>query len=101
MKRYDSTALKLRLRVCVIPCMLLYVFFQTEKKADNFQSVLQVEFDGTVLGESDKKQADSVRKCVDYNFTCSFRCARDAQSLSNMAQKPVICKPSFKCYSGR
>ncbi|XP_068171036.1 cilia- and flagella-associated protein 70 [Antennarius striatus] len=62
----------------------------TEKKADNFQSVLQVEFDGTVLGESDKKQADSVRKCVDYNFTCSFHCTKDAQALSNIAQKPVI-----------
>ncbi|XP_068614939.1 cilia- and flagella-associated protein 70-like, partial [Brachionichthys hirsutus] len=62
----------------------------TEKKADSFQSVLQVEYDGAVVGESDKKQADPLRECVDYSFTCSFHCSKDAQALSNMAQKPVI-----------
>uniref|UniRef100_A0A665WFD9 Cilia and flagella associated protein 70 n=1 Tax=Echeneis naucrates TaxID=173247 RepID=A0A665WFD9_ECHNA len=60
------------------------------KKADNFLSFLKVEVDGMVLGESDKKQFNPVEQCVDFNFTCSFRCRNDIQALSDMANKPVI-----------
>uniref|UniRef100_A0A665WFE7 Cilia and flagella associated protein 70 n=1 Tax=Echeneis naucrates TaxID=173247 RepID=A0A665WFE7_ECHNA len=45
---------------------------------------------GMVLGESDKKQFNPVEQCVDFNFTCSFRCRNDIQALSDMANKPVI-----------
>lgn len=76
--------------------------FQKEKKADISQVVLLVEFDEAVRGTSDNKQVDPVENCVDFNFTCCLTCSRDAQTLTNIAQKPIICKMShFPRYTGQ
>ncbi|XP_047435842.1 cilia- and flagella-associated protein 70 [Mugil cephalus] len=60
------------------------------KKSSNFQSFLHVVFDETVLGESERKQADPVEHRVDYDFTCDFHCSNDTRALSDIAHRPVI-----------
>ncbi|XP_065327620.1 cilia- and flagella-associated protein 70 [Pelmatolapia mariae] len=60
------------------------------KRGDSFQSLVRVEFDGTLLGESDEKQGNPMQDCIDYKFTCIFRCPNDAQALSDIAQKPIV-----------
>ncbi|XP_029702607.1 cilia- and flagella-associated protein 70 isoform X2 [Takifugu rubripes] len=61
-----------------------------EKKADGYQVVLLAEFDETLLGNSGNVQVDPVENCVDFNFTCCLSCSSDAQTLTDLAQKPVI-----------
>lgn len=81
--------------------------FQKEKKSDVSPVVLLVEFDETVRGTSENKQVDPVENCVDFNFTCYLTCSHDVQTLTNIAQKPIICKMShfpkhtgqFNCWS--
>uniref|UniRef100_A0A3P8RKR9 Cilia and flagella associated protein 70 n=1 Tax=Amphiprion percula TaxID=161767 RepID=A0A3P8RKR9_AMPPE len=58
--------------------------------SDSFQSFVTVGIEGTLLGESDRKPVDPVEQCVDYNFTCSFPCLKDAEALSDIAQKLII-----------
>lgn len=50
------------------------------------------EFDETVLGNSGNVEVDPVENCADFNFTCCLSCSSDAQTLTDLAQKPVICK---------
>ncbi|XP_029981213.1 cilia- and flagella-associated protein 70 [Sphaeramia orbicularis] len=59
-------------------------------KKDNFQSFVRVEVDGSLLGESEKKQGDPVEKQVSYDFTCSFHCSNDAQTLTDISHKLII-----------
>ncbi|XP_054892965.1 cilia- and flagella-associated protein 70 isoform X2 [Poeciliopsis prolifica] len=59
------------------------------KKGDSFLSFLQVSIEEMNLGESGKKQANPVKHTIDYDFTCSFNPPNDAQSFSDILQKPV------------
>uniref|UniRef100_A0A3Q2TTM0 Cilia and flagella associated protein 70 n=1 Tax=Fundulus heteroclitus TaxID=8078 RepID=A0A3Q2TTM0_FUNHE len=59
------------------------------KKTDSLQSFLQVELDGVMVGESQKKHANLLEQVVDYDFTCSFDPPKDAQAFSIIAQKPI------------
>lgn len=67
---------------------------QKEKKADDCQVALLAEFDESVLGTSGNVQVDPVENCADFNFTCCLSCSSDAQTLTDLAQKPLICKTS-------
>ncbi|XP_047218284.1 cilia- and flagella-associated protein 70 isoform X2 [Girardinichthys multiradiatus] len=58
------------------------------KTTHSFHSFLQVAMGGVMLGESDKKHVNNVEH-VDYDFTCSFNPPNDAQTFSDIAQKPI------------
>ncbi|XP_060924573.1 cilia- and flagella-associated protein 70 [Limanda limanda] len=60
------------------------------KKADIFQSFLQVEVDNVLLGESENKQYDPEEQRVNYDLTCNYSCRDDAQGLSHMVNHPII-----------
>ncbi|KAM3868524.1 cilia- and flagella-associated protein 70 [Diretmus argenteus] len=60
-------------------------------KPDHIKTYVRAERDGVVLGESARQQQDvSVEWSVDYDFTCSFPCSDAAQTLDDIAHKPVI-----------
>ncbi|KAM8893823.1 cilia- and flagella-associated protein 70 isoform 3-T3 [Spinachia spinachia] len=60
------------------------------KKTGVFQSSVQVEVDGNVLGESEKKEVEQVAQHVEYDFTCGLLCRGDAEALSQLLSKPLI-----------
>ncbi|XP_077941972.1 cilia- and flagella-associated protein 70 isoform X3 [Gasterosteus aculeatus] len=60
------------------------------KKTGVFRSSVQVEVDGNVLGESEKKEVPQVAQRVDYDFTCGLLCRGDAEALSELLSKPLI-----------
>uniref|UniRef100_A0A673NGF1 Uncharacterized protein n=1 Tax=Sinocyclocheilus rhinocerous TaxID=307959 RepID=A0A673NGF1_9TELE len=58
-------------------------------RTDSCLSFVRVEFNGCVLGDSQKLDVP-VDKDVVYNFTCSFECSEVAHTLDDVAHKPVI-----------
>uniref|UniRef100_A0A3B4BBC9 Uncharacterized protein n=1 Tax=Periophthalmus magnuspinnatus TaxID=409849 RepID=A0A3B4BBC9_9GOBI len=44
---------------------------------------------GTVLGESEKRVRHLSETCFNYEFSCSFQCARDPQAIAELARKLV------------
>nr|XP_057902112.1 cilia- and flagella-associated protein 70 [Doryrhamphus excisus] len=60
------------------------------KKAGNLQSLVRVEMNGAVVGESEKKPVDPTALFIQYDYTCSFVCCNDALPLNDIAHKPVI-----------
>ncbi|KAI2666862.1 Cilia- and flagella-associated protein 70 [Labeo rohita] len=63
-------------------------------RTDSCLSFVRVEFNGCVLGDSQKLDVP-VDKDVVYNFTCSFECSEVAHKLDDVAHKPVIRQCSF------
>ena len=69
------------------------VYFQQGNKHEPLHHLVRVEFNGALVGESDRRQeVDVIEGVVDYDFSCSFRCPDDRHSLDDMAHKPLICK---------
>ncbi|KAL2101966.1 hypothetical protein ACEWY4_003727 [Coilia grayii] len=58
-------------------------------RAESFLSFVRAEFNGALLGDSQKLEA-VVDETVDYNFSCSFECSDAAHTLDDLAHKPVI-----------
>lgn len=74
---------------------------QQGKKTGVFRSSVQVEVDGNVLGESEKKEVPQVAQRVDYDFTCGLLCRGDAEALSELLSKPLIRKPCPRTRPGK
>ncbi|XP_056609963.1 cilia- and flagella-associated protein 70 isoform X2 [Triplophysa dalaica] len=58
-------------------------------RSDSCLSFIRVEFNGCVLGDSQKLDVAANRDAV-YNFTCSFECSEVAHTRDDLAHKPVI-----------
>ncbi|XP_061080149.1 cilia- and flagella-associated protein 70 [Conger conger] len=58
-------------------------------KGKSYLSVVRAEFSGSVLGESQKMET-LPDQSVEYNFTCGFSCGSGANSLDDLAHKPLI-----------
>ena len=59
------------------------------KPNESFFSFVRAEFNGLVLGDSQKLDA-SVDLGVKYNLTCGFECSKAADTLDDVAHKPLI-----------
>ncbi|KAJ8398771.1 hypothetical protein AAFF_G00419680 [Aldrovandia affinis] len=58
-------------------------------KGKSFFSFLRAEFNGAILGESQKLEA-LPDQSVEYNFTCGFDCGDGANTRDDIAHRPVI-----------
>ncbi|XP_067278948.1 cilia- and flagella-associated protein 70 [Pseudorasbora parva] len=58
-------------------------------RTDLCLSFVRVEFNGSMLGDSQKLDI-AVDKDLVFNFTCSFECSEVAHTLDDVAHKPVI-----------
>ncbi|XP_043090031.1 cilia- and flagella-associated protein 70 [Puntigrus tetrazona] len=58
-------------------------------RTDSCLSFVRAEFNGCVLGDSQKLDTPEGKNAV-YNFTCSFECSEVAHALDDVAHKPVI-----------
>lgn len=73
---------------------MFFLSFQQGKKTDKFLSFVEVAVNGTVLGESEKKENHPTEHYVDYDFSCTFHLQNDTQALSDITHKPIICETS-------
>lgn len=67
------------------------LWFQRGTKNQPFLSFVRAEFNGVVLGDSQKLHVP-VEEGVNFNFTCGFECSEVTHTLDDLAQKPVICE---------
>ncbi|XP_035254634.1 cilia- and flagella-associated protein 70 [Anguilla anguilla] len=58
-------------------------------KGKPFLSMVRAEFSGAVLGESQKVETVPDQS-VEYNFACGFNCGNGANSLDDLAHRPLI-----------
>ncbi|XP_049323581.1 cilia- and flagella-associated protein 70 isoform X1 [Astyanax mexicanus] len=58
-------------------------------KSEPFLSFVRAEFNGTVLGDSQKLDVP-LDDCVNFSFTCSFQCSETEHTLNDLAKEPVI-----------
>ncbi|KAL6475855.1 hypothetical protein MHYP_G00143540 [Metynnis hypsauchen] len=58
-------------------------------KDEPFLSFVRAEFDGLVLGDSQKLDMPA-RESVNYSFTCSFQCSAPGCALHDLAHRPVL-----------
>ncbi|KAA0706143.1 Cilia- and flagella-associated protein 70 [Triplophysa tibetana] len=62
---------------------------QRGSRSESCLSFIRVEFNGCVLGDSQKLNV-AVSRDVVYNFSCSFECSEVAHTRDDLAHKPVI-----------
>ncbi|XP_077568878.1 cilia- and flagella-associated protein 70 isoform X1 [Stigmatopora nigra] len=60
------------------------------KKAGTVQSFLNMEVNGVLLGESEKRTVDPAAQFIEYDFTRKFTCGNEALALSDILHKPVV-----------
>lgn len=76
--------------IAIVCSVISYLWlFQRGSRTDSCLSFVRVEFNGCVLGDSQKLDVP-VDKDVVYNFSCSFECSEVAHTLDDVAHKPVI-----------
>ena len=72
---------------------MFLTLLQKGSKGDSLNSLVRVEFGSSVLGESQKVEANTETHSTDYNFSSSFECAFDDPTcLDAIASKPVMSK---------
>lgn len=69
----------------------VWLWFQSVNKKQPFLSIVRAEFNGVVLGDSQKLHVP-LEEGVNYNFTCGFECSEVTHTLDDLAHKPIICE---------